>query len=59
MITLFDLVMKNGQVYKTRDVPLSKQSFGDIMHDPNSTEEDIQEALRALQEAGGYENLED
>lgn len=38
---------------------LTKQEFGRIMHDPNSTEDEIEEALKMLQEADGYENLED
>ena len=38
---------------------LTKEEFGRIMHDPNASEGDIQEALQMLQEAGGYENLED
>lgn len=38
---------------------LTKQEFGRIMHDPNATEEEIQEALKMLQEADGYENLAD
>ena len=38
---------------------LTKQEFGNIMHDPEATEEDIQEALQQLEEAGGYENLGD
>lgn len=38
---------------------LTKDEFGRIMHDPNASEGDIQEALQMLQEAGGYENLED
>lgn len=38
---------------------LSKAEFGRIMHDPNATEEERQEALRMLQEADGYENLGD
>lgn len=38
---------------------LSKSEFGRIMHDPNASEEEIQEALKMLQEADGYENLAD
>ena len=38
---------------------MTKQEFGRIMHDPNSTEAEIEDALRMLQEADGYENLED
>lgn len=38
---------------------LTKSEFGRIMHDLNSTDEDIQEALKILEEADGYENLGD
>lgn len=38
---------------------LTKEEFGRIMHDPNATEAEIQEALKLLQEADGYENLAD
>jgi hypothetical protein len=51
--------MKNGLAYKTYDVKLTKQAFGYIMHDPEASEEEIQQALQMLQTAGGYENLED
>ena len=38
---------------------ITKREFGVIMHDPDSTEEEKQEALRILQAADGYENLAD
>lgn len=38
---------------------LTKSEFGRIMHDPDSSEEEIQEALKMLEEADGYENLGD
>lgn len=38
---------------------ITKDEFGRIMHDPNSSDEDIADALRKLEDAGGYENLED
>ena len=38
---------------------ITKTEFGKIMHDPNSTDEEIAEALRLLKEANGYENLGD
>lgn len=38
---------------------LTKQEFGRIMHDPNATEGEIEEALKMLKEADGYENLAD
>ena len=38
---------------------LTKKEFGRIMHDPNATDEEIQEALEMLLEADGYENLAD
>lgn len=53
-MSLFDMLTKKASM-KT----LTKSEFGRIMHDPNATEEEIQEALRMMQEAGGYENLGD
>ena len=44
---------------KAAESKLTKQEFGRIMHDPNSTEAEIEDALRMLHEADGYENLED
>ena len=38
---------------------IGKREFGRIMHDPDATEEDKREALKMLEEAGGYENLAD
>lgn len=38
---------------------ISKNEFGRIMHDPNASEAEKQEALKMLQEADGYENLAD
>lgn len=38
---------------------ITKDEFGKIMHDPNATEEEKAEALRMMEEAGGYENLGD
>lgn len=38
---------------------ITKKEFGRIMHDPNATECEKQEALKMLQEADGYENLAD
>lgn len=38
---------------------LTKTEFGRIMHDPDATDDDIQEALQMLEEADGYENLGD
>lgn len=38
---------------------LTKDEFGRIMHDPNATEADKEEALRMMEEAEGYENLAD
>ena len=38
---------------------MTKEEFGRVMHDPNSTEEDINAALKCLEEADGYENLAD
>lgn len=44
---------------KAAESKLTKKEFGRIMHDPNSTEAEIEDALLMLQEADGYENLED
>lgn len=38
---------------------MTKDEFGRVMHDPNATEEEKAEALRMMEEAGGYENLGD
>lgn len=38
---------------------MTKEEFGRIMHDPNASEEDREEALKMLAEADGYENLAD
>lgn len=38
---------------------LTKQEFGRIMHDPDATEAEKDEALKMLKEADGYENLAD
>ena len=53
-ISLLDML--NRMASKTI---LTKDEFGRIMHDPNATEEEKAEALRMMQEAGGYENLGD
>lgn len=53
-MSLFDMLTK-AAAQKT----LTKEEFGRIMHDPSSTEEEINEALRILREADGYENLGD
>jgi len=38
---------------------ITKAEFGRIMHDPDATEAEKNEALKMLQEADGYENLAD
>ena len=53
-LTLWDLVCKAKE-----ERHLTKEEFGRIMHDPESTDEEIAEALRMKEEAGGYENLGD
>lgn len=56
--TLYDLLMKAAN--KSDHIGrLTKQEFGRIMHDPDATEEEIQDALKQLEEADGYENLGD
>ena len=40
-------------------ITVIKQKFGEVMHDPNSTEDEIAAALQAVKEADGYENLPD
>ena len=37
----------------------NKKDWGRKMHDPNTTEEEKQELVKMLEEAGGYENLPD
>lgn len=37
----------------------TKYEFGRIMHDDDVSEETKQEILKKLEEAGGYENLQD
>ena len=54
MASLYDLLVKAKEGPK-----LTKQEFGRIMHDPNATEQEIEEALQQLEEADGYENLGD
>lgn len=58
MTTLYDLVMRASAPKEHID-DLTKEEFGHIMHDPNSSEEMIKSALEKLQQAGGYENLGD
>jgi hypothetical protein len=38
---------------------ITKEDFGRIMHDPNSTQDEIDEALAFLEDCDGYENLPD
>lgn len=38
---------------------MTKDEFGKVMHNPDATEEEKAEALRMMEEAGGYENLGD
>ena len=38
---------------------ITKTRFGEIMHDPEATEAEKKKAMRALEEAEGYENLPD
>ena len=52
--SLLDMLMKAAA-----SKVLTKSEFGRIMHDPNATGEEIQEALQMLKEADGYENLGD
>lgn len=55
-LTLWDLVCKAKEDSKRS---ITKEEFNRIMHDPDATEEEIAEALRMKEEAGGYENLGD
>lgn len=57
-MSLYDLVMRNQAPAGSMD-RITKQGFGRIMHDPEATDEQIEQALQMLQTAGGYENLED
>lgn len=53
-VSLMDMLMA-AAAQKT----ITKKEFGEIMHDPNASEEDKREALKMLAEADGYENLAD
>lgn len=53
-MSLLDMLTK-----KASQQAMTKQEFGRIMHDPTSTDEEIAEALKMLNEADGYENLAD
>lgn len=57
-MSLYDLVMRNQAPAGSPD-RITKQDFGRIMHDPEATDDQIEQALQMLQTAGGYENLED
>ena len=37
----------------------TKSEFGRLMHDDETTEEEKQRILKSVEEAGGYDNLED
>lgn len=37
----------------------TKSEFGRLMHDEETTEEEKQRILKQVEEAGGYDNLED
>ena len=37
----------------------TKSEFGRLMHDDEVTEEEKQRILKSVEEAGGYDNLED
>lgn len=45
-------------IMKMTSVP-TKSEFGRIMHDDGTSEEEKQRVLRAVDEAGGYDNLPD
>ena len=47
----------NWLMFVAKPDTISKKRFGEIMHDPEATEEQRQEAMRQYEEAGGYENL--
>ena len=52
-MSLYDLLVNSTKKISR----LTKKRFGEIMHDPNATEQEIQDALQQLNNAGGYENL--
>lgn len=49
--TLYDLIVAAGAALPT------KQEFGDKMHDENLSEEEKQDILEMVADAGGYDNL--
>lgn len=53
MASLLDVL--NNAAKKT----ITKEEFGHIMHDDDSTEEEKKEALKALENLGGYDCLPD
>lgn len=52
--TLLDWLEKESQ-----KAGLSKALFGEFMHDDNNSEEEKQDFLARVAEAGGYDALED
>lgn len=52
-MSLYDLLVNSTKKISG----LTKQRFGKIMHDPNATEQEIQDALQQLSNVGGYDNL--
>lgn len=38
---------------------ITKIKFGQRMHDPDTTEAEKERILKSVEEAGGYDNLED
>ena len=53
-ITLLDMLNNAASSQK-----LTKKRLGEIVADPNSTPEEVAEAIREMNEAGGYECLGD
>lgn len=49
--SLWDILVAAGEA------SLTKMSFGQIMHDPEASEEEKQDALAQMADAGGYDNL--
>ena len=46
-------------IMRAANVAPTKSEFGRLMHDDETSEEEKQRILKSVEEAGGYDNLED